>query len=469
MASGRELLIEDAFFEIVLGIKQKAQTYVPRFLDVDFHHLAYFGQVGNGTDGALVVVEDFEFHLGIPLQERAAPASWPKGADWRQGQRSGIERQDGAMGGEIVGRAAGGCCHHHAVADQLVYTHSAVDMDPDLGGLAALSQKTHLVDGDSFLLGTGFAQRAHPQWMQCSCFRSGQPFGEKVDLKAIHQESNRTLVHTVDWNVAAEIAMQRAQHEAVTTKGDDHIGFRDRNIRIALLEKFYRFLSVVVPIGKERDLFIRHLQVDPLLKTSRRLAGKYIGAHPRRYRRSIAGFGREGHHSLAVQEDGMRGALGLIVLLFLTSGAVLAAGEDTAGGSGERHEGYYYPEVTSREVYGSRANQLKDATRSTRLAFVTGLTQQQLAKPYAPTFAIFAKGEQAEKLIIVSLGDQGFRTLYQARGLLAQLTATARTAPLVREMRVEELFTFFDLLRLIGFQQVTVSDGEVFAHQILLE
>jgi len=165
----------------------------------------------------------------------------------------------------------------------------------------------------------------------------------------------------------------------------------------------------------------------------------------------------------------MRRALGLIVLCLVTCSGALAAGEDAVRGSGERHEGYYYPEITSREVYESRANQMQDATRATRLAFVTGLTQQQLAKPYAPTFAIFAKGEQAEKLIIVSLGDQGFRTLYQARGLLAQLTASARTAPLVREMRVEELFTFFDLLRLIGFQQITVSDGEVFAHQILLE
>lgn len=161
--------------------------------------------------------------------------------------------------------------------------------------------------------------------------------------------------------------------------------------------------------------------------------------------------------------------LGVAFLVLVFGSGPLSAQEEKTQGFNERHEGYYYPEISSREIYASRANLLKDATRTTRLAFVTGLTQQQLAKPYAPPFAIFAKGEQAEKLIIVSLGDHGFRTLYQARALLAQLTAVARTAPLVREMRVEELFTFFDLLRLIGFEQVTVSDGETFAHMVKLE
>lgn len=135
----------------------------------------------------------------------------------------------------------------------------------------------------------------------------------------------------------------------------------------------------------------------------------------------------------------------------------------------QRHEGYYYPEITSREIYAARAAAMPDATRSTRVAFVTALTQQQLGKPYTPPFAVFAKGERAEKMIVVSLGDHGFRSIYQARGLLAQLTAVARTTPLLREMRVDEVFTFFDLLKLMGFEQLTVSDGETFAHQVKLE
>jgi len=173
---------------------------------------------------------------------------------------------------------------------------------------------------------------------------------------------------------------------------------------------------------------------------------------------------------------GRRGlmASALIAGLMLPQGAIAQGDKDAGAPSGvvnseESQNGYYYPELTSREVYTSRASVLPEVTRATRLAFVTNLTQQQLAKPYPPPFAIFAKGNQAEKLIIVSLGDNGFRTIYQARGVLAQLTAVARTTQIVRDMKVDDIFTFFDLARLLGFAEITISDGETFAHQIKLE
>ena len=52
------------------------------------------------------------------------------------------------------------------------------------------------------------------------------------------------------------------------------------------------------------------------------------------------------------------------------------------------------------------------------------------------------------------------------RALLAQLTARARQTPLFVQYRVEDRFTFLDLLKLLGFEQLTVTDGDTFAHQI---
>ena len=72
-------------------------------------------------------------------------------------------------------------------------------------------------------------------------------------------------------------------------------------------------------------------------------------------------------------------------------------------------------------------------------------------------------------LIITSLGDQWFGTLYRMRGLLAQMTSMARTTPMFREFEVDDLFTFLDLLKLLGFRQLTVTDGERYAHQFRIE
>ena len=135
----------------------------------------------------------------------------------------------------------------------------------------------------------------------------------------------------------------------------------------------------------------------------------------------------------------------------------------------DRHEGYYYPKPQTVETYTARVAALPDSDRTRRIGFVTGLTQQLLGARYAPSYAVFAKGEEAEKMIIVGLVDGELDTLYRARALLANLTAVARVTPFFRENTLAEQATFFDLLKLLGFVQVTITDGDTFAHQVLIE
>lgn len=132
----------------------------------------------------------------------------------------------------------------------------------------------------------------------------------------------------------------------------------------------------------------------------------------------------------------------------------------------ERHAGYYYPPPKTQETYVARAKTLPDSDRKRRLGFVTAMTVQMMSNPYPPPFAIFAKGDDAEKLIIVGLYENSYNTLYRMRGLLAMLTASARVTPFFNEVGVEDYFTFFDLAKLLGYTQITVSDGRDFAHRI---
>ena len=141
----------------------------------------------------------------------------------------------------------------------------------------------------------------------------------------------------------------------------------------------------------------------------------------------------------------------------------------TAAHAAERHAGYYYPTPGSTETYKARTITIADADRKMRLGFIVGITRNMLAAPYAPRFVIFAKGEQAEKMIIIALDDDYIGTIYRARALLAQLTSIARTTPLLQELGLADFLTFFDLVKLLGFSRITISDGDQFAHQILLE
>ena len=151
--------------------------------------------------------------------------------------------------------------------------------------------------------------------------------------------------------------------------------------------------------------------------------------------------------------------------------AVLGALVSLAGPAfaDDRHAGYYYPQPQSTEVYYPRATPLPEANRDRRLGFVTGITTAQLRAPYPPTHVLYAKGAESEKLVIVALQDGYIDTIYRARALLAAMTAQARATPIFTELEVESTYTFFDLAVLLGFKQITISDGQSFAHQVTFE
>lgn len=134
----------------------------------------------------------------------------------------------------------------------------------------------------------------------------------------------------------------------------------------------------------------------------------------------------------------------------------------------ERHAGYYYPPPETTETYIARATPLAGAVRRRRLGFVTALSAEMQGRPYPPDYVVFAKGAQSEKLIIVAVQQGRYDTIFRMRALLATLTAAARLTPLFQELEVDDVYTFFDLATMLGFRQITVSDGERFAHRIYL-
>ena len=136
----------------------------------------------------------------------------------------------------------------------------------------------------------------------------------------------------------------------------------------------------------------------------------------------------------------------------------------------DRHAGYYYPLPEGEtEIYQARSQTMLEASRASRIGFVTAVSQQNRKLPYPPPAIMFAKGSDAEKLIIVALQDGRIDTLYRARALFADMTASVRTLPVFQELGVQDYFTFFDFLKMLGFKKLTVSNGRDFTHQILIE
>lgn len=156
----------------------------------------------------------------------------------------------------------------------------------------------------------------------------------------------------------------------------------------------------------------------------------------------------------------------LFNIFFLVAASIFASATASAD---SKHEGYYYPTPNSEEVYVARVDTVPDANRRTRIAFVTGITAQQSRAAFAPSYHLFAKGGNAEKFILVSVDSGKYNTLYQLRALLAAMTALARNTPIFQDHAMPESLTFLDLCKLMGVEQLVVSDGSTIAHRISIQ
>ncbi|MEM0923974.1 MAG: hypothetical protein AAGF44_07500 [Pseudomonadota bacterium] len=153
-------------------------------------------------------------------------------------------------------------------------------------------------------------------------------------------------------------------------------------------------------------------------------------------------------------------------LTFLLAMICLLPGLAAADG----REGYYYPPVNSEETFSRRiTDRPPPANRAVRVGFITEITKAQLAAPETPRFSIFAKGGEAEHMIILALDDEVFRTLYRARAVLAQLTSNARGTEFFQNNGIATRATWFDLAKLLGFEDIVISDGDLWSHRVVLE
>ena len=135
----------------------------------------------------------------------------------------------------------------------------------------------------------------------------------------------------------------------------------------------------------------------------------------------------------------------------------------------DRYVGYYYPKPNSTETYESAMQAIAGVDRPQRVQFVTVVSQGTIQSSYRVPYAVFVKGEKADKLIIVGLAPGEFGTIYRMRALLANMTTMSRMSPFFQERTVAEDATFFDLMKLLGFASLTITDGDKLTHQVTIK
>ena len=138
------------------------------------------------------------------------------------------------------------------------------------------------------------------------------------------------------------------------------------------------------------------------------------------------------------------------------------------GAAADRDVSYYYPASNNIETYKARMRTNVNSDRFSRIKIVNMMSGEFNSKSYPARAAIFAKGSQIDKIIIISMVDGYLDTIYRARALLQTLAPVVSNSPLFKDIKGRVFMEFFDLLKISGFKKITVSDGKNFSYQVNL-
>lgn len=132
----------------------------------------------------------------------------------------------------------------------------------------------------------------------------------------------------------------------------------------------------------------------------------------------------------------------------------------------DRYQGYYFPQITSQEVFDRVVRSGAGANKAVRIDFVNTLTNAQLESVLNPNYVFYTKGNDAGTLILTALDDEVFATIYRARAIMAQLTVSVRTGGFFVEEELQYVATFYDLLQLLEFDELIITDGKTWSHKV---
>ena len=124
------------------------------------------------------------------------------------------------------------------------------------------------------------------------------------------------------------------------------------------------------------------------------------------------------------------------------------------------------PDITSEETFDRVVRSGGGSIKAVRIDFANTLTVSQLQAVEHPKYVFYTKGNAADTLILTALDDDVFATLYRARAVMAQMTVSVRSGGFFVEEDLQYVATFYDLLQLLEFDELIISDGKTWSHRV---
>ena len=137
---------------------------------------------------------------------------------------------------------------------------------------------------------------------------------------------------------------------------------------------------------------------------------------------------------------------------------------------GKELAGYqFYPTPKGIENYKSRRRVLSNTQNKTRIVFVNNILRSFFQRGAQERVLVFAKGKNAENMIIMDSVDGNLSTIFKVRAFIEVLPVLLRNTPIYRKFKNNEIPPFLDLAKMNGFKTVTFTDGDKYSYKFILK
>ena len=132
--------------------------------------------------------------------------------------------------------------------------------------------------------------------------------------------------------------------------------------------------------------------------------------------------------------------------------------------------GYGYPKPAGSEVVSTIVNDdVPKPAFEVRVQAVTNITQNLAQRPYPPLALQWTEGDEHDIFVMMDTGSLNVNTVYKARALVKAMSSAIRNNQLFQQYGVESYASIFDLLKLAGFEQLVVTNGDDFSYAFIID
>ncbi len=129
----------------------------------------------------------------------------------------------------------------------------------------------------------------------------------------------------------------------------------------------------------------------------------------------------------------------------------------------------YFPKPSVTRTVIAQSGLIQEASPLNRQNLADFMNVEISNRPYPPHMSVQVLGVKGEALLITAHQNDFINSTYRAEAAMARFSSLTRTMPVFVQSGIGPYVNFTDMLAMLGFKALILSDGVAFAYQVNIQ